>query len=275
MEPLPSSSAISDPPSSTDDKPTFSLLQSRPLSGIPLTTCELLAVSIYPLTLLLAQAFQLLSPSPSAAHSYFSQKRNLPNLLFVKYGWFWTTLVFFLHLSRLRHSSRSKAVLRWGIATAWWILVTQWFLGPPLTDRAFLITGGRCEVVQELTKEELVTGGAKMIWTAAACKMSGGKWRGGHDLSGHVFLLTHASLFLWSEVLPVVKKSGWRGMGSKAVGVLLGLWWWMGLMTGVYFHTWGEKVTGLIVAMVQWGALYGWALKMIPSVRMALGVPGL
>jgi hypothetical protein len=246
MEPLPSSSSSSggaNGSTPTSDKPTsYSLLQSRPLSGIPLTTCELLAVAIYPLTLLFAQAFQVLSPSPSAAHSYFSQKRNLPNLLFVKYAWFWTSLIFFLHLSRLRHSSRSKALLRWGLATAWWILVTQWFLGPPLTDRAFLITGGRCEVIQELSKEELVTGGAKMIWTAAACKMSGGKWRGGHDLSGHVFLLTHASLFLWSEVLPVVKKSGWRGVESKAVGVLLGLWWWMGLMTGVYFHTWGEKV---------------------------------
>lgn len=90
-------------------------------------------------------------------------------------------------------------------------------------------------------KEEMGT--ARALVTSATCKLAGGSWNGGHDLSGHVFLLTHASLFLWSEVTPVLSRSG--ALEGETIGVLalLGLWWWMLLMTGVYFHTWREKVS--------------------------------
>lgn len=83
------------------------------------------------------------------------------------------------------------------------------------------------------------------VATSTACKIAGGVWSGGHDLSGHTFLLTHASMFLWSEVAPTVAAGRRRGLGRGAWGVLalLGIWWWMLLMTGVYFHTWREKVS--------------------------------
>ena len=111
--------------------------------------------------------------------------------------------------------------------------------------------------------------------TAVACKLAGGKWKGGHDISGHVFLLVLGSAFLWLEILPVIlKHAGLReermvvdangrigsaeaeiqaGEGEKeedtaarggvsAPLAVAGLSWWMLLMTAAYFHTWFEKV---------------------------------
>jgi hypothetical protein len=207
-------------------------------------TSGLVIASIYPITLALATAFYLLSPSPASSESYFSQKKNIFNILFVKYAWFWTTVAFLGHVSRLRHSSLSKAALRWGIATFWWIAVTQWFFGPPIMDRAFMWSGGACETLDRVNSQEtdLGMGKGKLLLTSVACKMAGGKWSGGHDLSGHVFLLTHASLFLWSEVLPALKVGRWQGKENGVVLAVVAIWWWMLLMTGIYFHTWKEKV---------------------------------
>ena len=112
-------------------------------------------------------------------------------------------------------------------------------------------------------------------FTSAACKIAGGKWKGGHDISGHVFLLVLGSAFLWMEILPVVMKhAGLREErliiqsngkvgnaeselrerasektdtaqahgGVSAPLAVAGLSWWMLLMTAAYFHTWFEKV---------------------------------
>lgn len=278
--------------SSDSEKPPVVVESSTlsPLAALAATP-EYLISAIYPGTLLLAGTFYLLSPS-AANSSYFSQKHNIFNVVFVKYGWLWTTLVFLVHLSRVR-ASRSKALLRWGIATVWWILITQWCFGPPIMDRAFLVTGGACKTLNDdLANSRTGMTTPVRIMTGATCKIQGGKWSGGHDLSGHVFLLTHASLFLWSELLPFLKAGLWGGFENSAVYFILGMWWWMLLMTGIYFHTWIEKVppssrrylqqlltksqaTGLIVALVQWAAVYLWALKTQPQARKTLGVPGI
>lgn len=209
--------------------------------------------AIYPISLFLASfSTVLFTPQPT----YFSHKRNIFNTFFVKYGWLWTTLVFAYHAARLRRTPPLQAVLRWALATAWWVLVTQWCFGPPIMDRTFLITGGLCEIVNnpdlvdktQLTKPELLV-------TSAACKLAKGNWRGGHDLSGHVFMLTHASLFLWSEIMPVLQLGSvkqWTHWATWGTGGLLFLWWWMLLMTGVHFHTWREKVSfSVVVAMIE------------------------
>lgn len=109
--------------------------------------------------------------------------------------------------------------------------------------------------------------------TGVACKAVGGKWRGGHDISGHVFLLVLGSMFLFEEVLHVVYRSarnkqertvymmdgavksaeveaqsgpdgqGQWTLGSKVVLAVGGLSLYMLLMTAAYFHTWFEKVS--------------------------------
>jgi hypothetical protein len=113
--------------------------------------------------------------------------------------------------------------------------------------------------------------------TAVACKAAGGKWKGGHDISGHVFLLVLGTIFLVQEAgWPILRWAGWRteersvvmadgavkgagveaetapgegrgqdglGLGGKFVAAVVALSLWMLLMTAIYFHTWFEKVS--------------------------------
>ena len=225
---------------------------------------------------------------------------------------------------------RVQLFLRYAMATAWWIGVTRWFFGPALIDRSFRWTGGVCETgVKDkqgdapgasltsssglLHSEPYMAGGTlgdRLLidaLTAAQCKAAGGNWHGGHDLSGHVFMLCLSSAVLAFEVLPVLAVTRQRrrkakdvhqqrplsashdparpvaeaGNGGKtysaeylstrfalAIGALK---WWMLLMTAVFFHTWVEKFTGLAVA-----GLAVWSVYFLPRAfgRQVIGVPG-
>ena len=259
------------------------------------TSAEAILLALYPFTLLLGSLFSLLEPHAraapysaasqshpsSVAPSYFAQKRNVFNVFFVKVGWFWTTLAFimylFLHPSTgpsgglVLNRKRVQGFLRWGLVTVWWVAFTQWFFGPPLIDRGFRFTGGQCELIR--TEEGRASMGDKREFvTAAACKLAGGQWKGGHDISGHVFLLVLGSAFLWMEILPVLvgrerrfvkrREGDWVTANRESEGqekeekevarglsvalVVAGLSWWMLLMTAAYFHTWFEKVTAIL-----------------------------
>lgn len=243
---------------------------------LPSAGDHLKIAAIYPISLFLASfSTVLFTPQPT----YFSLKRNIFNIFFVKYGWLWTTLIYAYHATRLRRTRPLQAVLRWALATAWWVLVTQWCFGPPLMDRMFLLTGGLCEVINDpntVDESQLTT--PELLVTSAACKLAKGHWKGGHDLSGHVFMLTHASLFLWSELMPTLQMGNakqWTHSATWAVGALLGLWWWMLVMTGVHFHTWREKITGLLASVVQWIVVYMVGIRLFPQVRAIIGVPSL
>jgi hypothetical protein len=306
------------------------------------TKLETLLLLIYPTTLVLGSIFSQLAPHvrassstysgthqsyypPASAPSYFAQKRNVFNVYFVKRGWFWVTVALAIFIGT--HPSlgpslrptitrrRIQAVARWGLATLVWIAVTQWFFGPPLIDRSFKLTGGACEILSD-PSVRLKTGTiseTKDYFTAAACKIAGGQWKGGHDISGHVFLLILGSALLWFEVLPAILKS--RGLREErrvrvgngkiiktrsivdgtvkddipehaveqeeyttlgvkiAVGVV-GLSWWMLLMTAAFFHTWFEKFTGFLVAFVGIFFIY-FLPRGVPQIRAAWGMPGL
>lgn len=113
-------------------------------------------------------------------------------------------------------------------------------------------------------------GDKRVFLTAAACKLAGGQWKGGHDISGHVFLLVLGSAFLWMEILPTLvgresrlvkrREGDWITADRESEGervkqqkeaarglsvplIVAGLSWWMLLMTAAYFHTWFEKVS--------------------------------
>jgi hypothetical protein len=313
----------------------------HPSESSPLlpTKLETVLLAIYPLTLVLGSIFSSLAPHirnstspysglhqsyypPSTAPSYFAQKRNVFNVYFVKKGWFWVTLSLLLFI--LTHPSlgpslrptftrrRVQATLRWASATAIWVLVTQWFFGAPLIDRSFRWTGGACEVLADPEKVAQMSEKRQFL-TASACKLNGGTWKGGHDISGHVFLLILGSALLWMEVLPAVLKS--RGLREErrvrvgsgkvvktrsivdgtvktdedtqdtqeeeytklgvkvAVGVVA-LSWWMLLMTAAFFHTWFEKFTGFLVAFLGIGLIY-FVPRGVPELRAVLGMPGL
>lgn len=298
------------------------------------TKLETLLLAVYPITLILGSIFATLSTSipstysaihqsyypPSTAPSYFAKKKNIFNIYFVKKGWLWVTVSAFLFI--MTHPSlgptfqvtkrRVQAALRYSVATLLWTFTTQWFFGAPLVDRGFRWTGGACEVAADPVAMANMSE-KKQFLTASACKMNGGMWKGGHDISGHVFLLILGSAFLWMEILPAVlkaqglneerrvkvgsgkvvktrsivdgtvqtdedkldkKQEEYASWGVKmAVGVV-GLSLWMLLMTAAFFHTWFEKFTGFVVAFVGIGLIY-FAPRGIPELRAVLGMPGL
>lgn len=222
----------------TFDEPSRTTPASKPRNPpflpTPLEAALLLA---YPVVLAFGTLFSLLSPTvrnapydafihahsqdPAVSPSYFARKSNLFNVLFVKRGWGWVSLAFFAflftHPATATTQRRSYALLRWGLVTTWWVLVTQWCFGPAIIDRSFLFTGGRCaEVDAKIELGHTISG--KDIVTAVACRAAGGKWTGGHDISGHVFLLVLGSYFLLQEV-GWVYLNHWRRGSAGSVSI--------------------------------------------------------
>ncbi|KAL6704089.1 hypothetical protein ACN47E_008752 [Coniothyrium glycines] len=305
-------------PSGTIRPPTSSARRSPFLP----TRLEAQLIAIYPITLLLGSIISIASPAsrnapysavsqshpPEFAPSYFALKKNVFNVYFVKVGWFWTTLAFAMFVTFHPgvgpgfSNKRVRAVLRYAAVTTWWCFLTQWFFGPPLIDRGFRFTGGQCELLRDPEAREDMSNTREYI-TAATCKAVGGSWKGGHDISGHVFLLILGSSLLWLEFLPAltrieglrdgrlitlndgkiasvaVEKDKTRHEGdatTKGVKFALGvaaMMWWMLLMTAAYFHTWFEKFTGLLVAFAALWSIY-FLPRGVPQLRAVLGMPG-
>ncbi|PWY72426.1 hypothetical protein BO70DRAFT_118799 [Aspergillus heteromorphus CBS 117.55] len=322
-----------DPPTTTPPQPQPQP-QPQPRAFHPPTT----ALLIYPATLLIGSLFSVLSPtaqgtrdhaldphahpfttpgtplapSPPVPHpvNYFARKDNLFNIYFVKIGWLWTTLAFALLLlsqpaytafasqhARIRRTG--QALLRYVLATTVWYLTTQWFFGPPVIDRSFVLTGGKCErvvpVVESSVHGEGEDVGVKTLLTAVACKSAGGAWRGGHDVSGHVFLLVLAVSLVVFEGVGAARGGGGgseKGEGkereeeveggglhglkvwcARFAWAVAGLGWWMLLMTAIWFHTWFEKFTGLLIALATVYTIYILPRRVIPW-RDIVGLPG-
>ncbi|WWC72287.1 uncharacterized protein I206_106249 [Kwoniella pini CBS 10737] len=94
------------------------------------------------------------------------------------------------------------------------------------------------------------------------------RWHRGFDISGHAFLLTLSAMVLgrelaetwrsWVEsstkrrklvkrdvgIVPIIHK--WSGIAASG---LVGIWCWMVLMTGIYFHNPPEKLSGLLLGL--------------------------
>lgn len=185
--------------------------------------------------------------------------------------------------------------------------MTQWFFGPPVIDRGFVITGGKCERIVSGVSGAAAAGAAQVdgevaaletVLTAAACKAAGGAWTGGHDVSGHVFMLVLATGVLGLEVMGVAGSAVYKSvsLGSSSdeedkendggdegekvqvwalrfvLGVV-GLGWWMLFMTAIWFHTWLEKWSGLTLALGTLYAIYFLPRK-VGSWRDIVGMPG-
>ena len=244
---------------------------------------------------------------PPPPINYFASKRNFLNVYFVKILWFWTTIAFGLilsttHLPLLQQQSKSsnrrkpatgvvilQSITRYVLITSAWYLTTQWFFGPALIDRSFTLTGGSCDL--PLHVETRLSSPEKVVATVSsvACKRSGGSWAGGHDISGHVFLLVISISFLLLELWlsdrvlqsysraehPHISQEaaeriaretsakekqeigGWESSALEAtarkytrwfVWTIVVLGFWMLLMTSIWFHSLGEKLSGLALA---------------------------
>ncbi|KAJ6044405.1 hypothetical protein N7499_006905 [Penicillium canescens] len=208
--------------------------------------------------------------------------------------------------TRLRRTL--QAVLRYALATTAWYLSTQWFFGPAIIDRGFVATGGKCERAFEKVSElGAGTTDLEALFTAATCKAAGGAWRGGHDISGHVLMLVLATGFLAFEAVgasapaflsrfgpsgdagrerktsdadspPTVGTTESGGVARlwslRLVWGVVGLGWWMLFMTAIWFHTWLEKWSGLLIALSAVYAIYILPRR-LASWRSVVGEPGI
>ena len=238
--------------------------------------------------------------------SYFAQKSNIFNTLFVKKAWGWTSAAFLaLYFTSPPQPVGIRRLGRWVVSTLVWALFASWFFGPPLFDRIRVTSGGQCLVhlpqnVPSVTgtttgplppivvppeycetKLKISPRSHPALFTDPeiinALVESQGKSLSeleisfnprlyhGHDISGHLFLLTLSILFLVDEVGPSVpfifpsvvpphSSSGAPVSPNatplhlnivRATLVLIGLWYWMALTTSVYFHTVPEKISGI------------------------------
>ncbi|KAG2221355.1 hypothetical protein INT45_012401 [Circinella minor] len=231
------------------------------------------AVLFYILTVLISFIYSCLFTPPS---NYFTNKRNLVNVLFVKMGWFWVTVVYmtYLYFIQSKKQSYERGLARYGLITMYWYILTQWLFGPSFIDRVFVATGGSCT---DLLAENNIIG----AYGYGACKRAGGNWGGGHDVSGHCVLLILSSLFLWEEVvawgfysIPTIQRIkanntnryGWWSV--LAVYGLLLLWWWMLTITSAYFHGYFELLSGCFFGILGWAVVYIGILPQFPQIGL-------
>lgn len=214
------------------------------------------------LVILLGQVHSVLNDK---IDNYFTNKHNIFNTFFVKKGWFWTVLLSVYFNVQYRRGLQS--MLRIVLATLYWFVFTQWCFGSPIMDKLFILTGGYCEHEQH------------GIFSSSQCRQKKGLWKEGHDASGHVFLLSLSLILLWFELIKFRQlpaeisrfRARFRQLddgASKAklvlsnsivlIVLLSGLWIWMLLITSVHFHSFTEKVSGLLFSLL------GLAIYLVP-----------
>ncbi|CAL8071654.1 unnamed protein product [Calicophoron daubneyi] len=224
--------------------------------------------------------------------SYFSNKYNLLNIIFVKWGWGWTFVFLsaFQIFSSFVYTASSVSLMRshllriaagtgcWYSVTGFINLVHEW--------------SGHCQ------PHNIVMTNRHRPQYRLACQRAGGIWIG-FDISGHCFLLVLCSLWImeevrcmqcWSRLSDIIKpyerdedtradsmtshirglstnqlktmRSSFRRLtGSVRVlfsicGCLSMIWDFMFLCTIMYFHTMPSKLIGTILGVACWFLCY-------------------
>ncbi|KAG7098715.1 hypothetical protein E1B28_000628 [Marasmius oreades] len=212
-------------------------------------------------------------PHPLGQTHFWARKSNFLNAYFIKKAWGWTTAAFFLLWSTSPSCVRSLSkVVQWLVETGCWLTFTTWFFGPPLIHRVVLASGGECLVV--LPAGETVSVPTDFCFTRStvtpeshpdvfANSFVPPDWKGvprlqrGHDVSGHIFLLTMSVLFLADQLRASLRCGQWTIAHKFAITVnaaLIGIWLFAGGTTSVYFHSPLEKVTGYALGLLGFAA---------------------
>jgi len=198
---------------------------------------------------------------------YFATKSNFLNVVFIKRAWAWTSSTFlFLWITSPRQQRSVRRLSKWVAATAAWLVFTSWFFGPALIDRFIAASGGECTIVLPsgasfpipnefcFTKSRLSPLTHPGLF-AYPLLLPEGPWtttprmRRGHDVSGHIFLLTMSVLFLSDQLTSSLRSSpsAWTPAHKYAViytSAIIVIWLFAAYTTSVYFHTPLEKLTG-------------------------------
>lgn len=213
-------------------------------------------------------------PHPLAATHYFANKRNVLNVYFIKKAWGWTTAAFFLNWTTSPHRIRTgRRLVQYLLATLIWLLFTAWFFGPSLFERLTVASGGQCilnvpsgdQVIVPYTlcySKSTVSPASHPDLFPFAPQSLDQAWNGtprlrrGHDVSGHIFLLTLSILLLVDQLAPsfYIRRQQGQGQGQwsalhytaiVANITLIAVWFFGVYTTSVFFHSPLEKFTGL------------------------------
>jgi Inositol phospholipid synthesis and fat-storage-inducing TM len=199
-------------------------------------------------------------PHHLAATHRLASKRSFLNVVFLKWSWSWTSLAFLL-LSTTSPVKRARRWLQWAFATGAWFALTSWFFGPSLLTRLIIASGGVCGLhigealfvpipqtycltgipVSRLTHPELFPAVYVGVGTDSNDPFIP-RLRYGHDVSGHVFLLTLSALFLTDQLRQTRTSAPLYAVGVS--GALLSLWVCSLWVTSAYFHAPSEKTSG-------------------------------
>ena len=200
---------------------------------------------------------------------YFATKSNPLNVYFIKKSWGWTTLAFFASFITAPSQVRTKQrVFKFLTLTVIWLLFTSWFFGPALLERITVFSGGQC--IFPLPSGDLITIPDQFchtrstltphthpdLFTSLQMKAFAPpegfrivpRIRNGHDISGHIFILTMSTLFLADQLRPSFRAGRWSSLHGWAIAaniVLIWIWLFACYTTSVYFHAPFEKFTGL------------------------------
>ena len=213
-------------------------------------------------------------PHPLHKTHYFATKENLINVFFIKKLWGWTTAAFVaLYFTSPMSLQTKERLYKFFAETAIWLLFTGWFFGPSLLERFTASTGGEC--IAHLPSGAILTVPQEFCYRKSTISFSthpelfqasltppDNSWssiprlRRGHDVSGHLFLLTMSTLFLAEQVSYSFRRlqaaggrpeDAWSQLHKGAVvGTLavIALEFFATYTTAVYFHTPLEKFTG-------------------------------
>ncbi|KAJ7217907.1 inositol phospholipid synthesis and fat-storage-inducing TM-domain-containing protein [Mycena pura] len=220
-------------------------------------------------------------PHPLGNTHRWARKANPLNVYFIKKAWGWTSAAFLLAWGTGTPSTRTTVRLsRWLAASATWLVFTAWFFGPALIERIVLASGGEC--VLSLPSGEHLSLPAEYchahaavspathpaLFEASSSFVLPNEWhaiprlRKGHDVSGHIFILTLSTLLLAQQLAPSFSLTRWSVPHTVAVwatAALIAIWLFASGTTSVYFHSPGEKITGYLLGLA------GFALAQIPG----------
>lgn len=223
-------------------------------------------------------------PHPLHHQSIFARRANIFNSLFVKKAWGWTSAAFaMVWLTSPPRMRTYEAWLQWAAATAVWGTFVAWFFGPGVLERLLVVSGGSCvlqlppdipekpPVILNVpleycyTKTILSPITHPALFTASLMSSLDSTWAaiprlyGGHDVSGHIFLLTLSVLFLhnrlepaWKLILSPEPTSVLFKLAVVTATALFGLWLLMTFVTAIYWHTPFEKLTGFGMYRSAW-----------------------
>ncbi|KAJ7594332.1 inositol phospholipid synthesis and fat-storage-inducing TM-domain-containing protein [Mycena floridula] len=206
-------------------------------------------------------------PHPLSNSSYWAQKSNFINVYFIKWAWAWTTAAFFFSWFTAPAPRSNRRIGKWLIETAAWMIFTGWFFGPAVFDRVLVASGAECVVI---TPDGHVPVPVELCFDKSAISHNthpqlfsnflapSPEWKAiprlkkGHDVSGHIFLLTMATLFLADQLRPAIAtrdRSTIQAIALLANFALILLWLFAIYTTGVYFHSPFEKVSGYVLGV--------------------------